>query len=166
MADGIMDPIIPTSDAMIRIAAQLGAVEQSLRSVVTHEKLINILNEQRKEVITSVRDSEVHVKDTLNAQSIQTDKRLQDMQIASDKRMADLTLAIDGMLHNRVGAALKAALDERDKDLAKARTEIENKAKDAVRGFKLLMTAASPIFLMSLAFSGWAIWKIFLGGGL
>lgn len=133
------------ADSMLLLASKLGAVEQALRTVVTHEKLISILNEQRKEIIGSVRDSEVHLKSVVETQSVLNDKRHTDLQSAQDRRINELFTSLDRMMADKVGGAVETAFKARDAAEAKARLEIENKAKDAVRGFRLVMAGKNAI---------------------
>ncbi len=167
MFDGENDgPTMRTSDALLRIVDELGGLKQALRTVVTHEKLITILNEQRKEVIGSVRDSESHLKGVVEAQSILNDKRHQDLQVSYDTRVRELFGSIDRMFSDKIDMAVARALEAREKQENKARVAIENKAKDEVRGLRILMWAAGPMLFISLTGCAVMAWKLFFDGGL
>lgn len=151
------------ADSMLLLASKLGAVEQALRSVVTHEKLITILNDQRREIIGSVHDSEKHLKGVVETQSILNDKRHTDLQTAQDRRINELFTSLDRLLAEKVGTAVKTAFEARDAEVAKARKEVEDKAKDAVRGFRLVMAGKNAFIGAAVIVIGLFVAKTIFG---
>ena len=160
MADGYeqMSTVSSIPDGLIQIATRLGGVETALRGSVTHEKLIVILNDNRRELVSVVRDSETHVKDTLEAQSNLNDRRQADMQASQDRRITDLFTSLDRMIVDKVTKAVTDALSARDEAEAKARASLENKTKDTVRPLRLAMWVLGPIGCVAVGALGVIGW--------
>lgn len=123
-----------TADAMIYLASRLGGIEQALRGNVTHEKLMQTWNDLRRDVQGMVRDNEVHVRGMIEASDTRADKRIQDLQ-----------LALEQVFSNRIPAAVKSEFKAEKEREDEARKQVENKAKDAVRGFRLVMAGKNAI---------------------
>lgn len=155
----------PTSreDALIHIAIRLGGLEKAFSGAVTHEKLTNILNDHRRELGTTVRDSEAHIRGMIESADTRADKRSQDLQSAQDKRIGEWFQSLDRMIGEKVVGAVKTAIEERDKAEAKAREQVENKAKDAVRGFRLVMAGKNAIIGGGLVLVGLFVLKMTFG---
>lgn len=127
-------PPTNTADAMLHLASRLGGIEQALRSNVTHEKLMQTWNDLRRDVQGMVRDNEVHVRGMIDASDARADKRIQDLQ-----------LALEQVFTNRIPAAVKSEFDAEKKREDEARKQVENKANDAVRGFKMVMAGKNAL---------------------
>lgn len=154
--DGYDSPVSsmpPTNrdDAMLHLATRLGGIEQALRGVVTHEKLMQTWNDLRRDVAGLVRDNETHVRGMIETSDTRADKRSQELQAAQDRRHTELLTSLDRMMNAKVDAAVEKRLKDRDDAEAKARKEIDNKAKDAVRGWRALFSGGGAIFGIALA---------------
>lgn len=160
--DGFDAPMEPppkvNGDALIHLAIRMGAIEQALRGQVTHEKLITILNEQNRDVRTTIRDSEGRLTTIIEANNQLTEKRQTDAHSAQGRRTDELFNSLDMMLDAKVGGAVERAFKARDEAEAKVRTEIDNKAKDAARGIRIIASTMPPLLgglAVAAGFIGW-----------
>ncbi len=167
MADGTDMAVSPlptnTNDALIHLAIRLGGMEQAIRGSVTHDKLITILNDQRKEITVTVRDSEAHIKNMMEAQAALNATRQQELQQAQASRLNEHFTTLDSMLSGKVVEAVELVMAKRDQAEKKAREEIDNKAKDATRGFRLVMSGGGAIVGGALMLLGLFILKMTMG---
>jgi VIT1/CCC1 family predicted Fe2+/Mn2+ transporter len=172
--DGFDAPMMtqPTSreDALINVAIRLGGVEQSLRSSVTHEKLMVVMNEHRREITETVKGSENHLGSMIEAQSKLSTQRDREAREAQDRRINELLESLARMsaerdrgIDARISEAVKTALKERDEMEANARKAVDDKAKDAVRGWKMFFTGGGAIVGGALALVALFILKMTLG---
>jgi len=139
-----------TSDVM-HLGVRLGAAEADLKQRVTFEKMMTVFNDLQRFFGTELRDVEQHVRDMLAGQNAANDKRFDDMQKA-------ISSAFGGLID---GAVTKAIDAERARE-AKAREDVENKAKDAVRGLRLMMWAVQPMIGGALVVGMYLIGKFVL----
>lgn len=144
----------PTSqgDAMIHLAIRLGGVETALRTVVTHEKLMVVLNDNRREITETVKLSEDHLGAMIEAQSQLSSQRDQENRAAQDRRINEMMESLtrmaverDRSIDGRIAEAVKNAMKERDDQHAQARKAIEDKAKDAVRGWRIMFSGGGAV---------------------
>jgi len=110
-----------------------------------------VFNDLQRFFGTELRDVEQHVRDMLAGQNAANDKRFDDMQKA-------ISSAFGGLID---GAVTKAIDAERARE-AKAREDVENKAKDAVRGLRLMMWAVQPMIGGALVVGMYLIGKFVL----
>lgn len=152
--DTPMGPAPSTSreDALINVAIRLGGVESSLRTVVTHEKLMVVMNDHRREITDTVKSSETHLGAMIEAQSQLSSQRDQENRAAQDRRINELMESLtrmaverDRSIDGRIAEAVKQAMNERDEQHAKARKAIEDKAKDAVRGWRIMFSGGGAV---------------------
>lgn len=147
-----------TAEAMIHLASRLGGIEQALRGVVTHEKLMTTWNDLRRDVQGMVRDNEIHVRGAIDASEVRADKRIQDLQSALETAATNRQTATDTLLASKIAGAVSAAFEAEKKREEEARKEIDNKAKDAARGVRLIASTMPPIitaFVVAGAFVAW-----------
>ncbi len=167
MADGTDMATMPlptnSGEALIHLAIRLGGMEQAIRGSVTHDKLITILNDQRKEITVTVRDSEAHIKGMLESHAALNATRQQELQQAQAARLNEHHATLDTMITTKVVEAVEHVMAKREKAEAKAREEIDNKAKDATRGFRLVMSGGGAVLGGALMLLGLFILKMTLG---
>ena len=168
--DGQMHNTPPTSqgDAMIHLAIRLGGVETALRTVVTHEKLMVVLTDNRREITETVKLSEGHLSAMIEAQSKLSHERDRENREAQDRRITDLLESLSRMavereraIESRVNEAVKDAMREREEAEAKARKAVDDKMKDTVRGWRIIFSGGGAIIGGVLALAG-----VFLAQGL
>lgn len=152
--DTPMGPAPSTSreDALINVAIRLGGVESSLRTVVTHEKLMVVMNDHRREITDTVKGSENHLGAMIEAQSQLSSQRDRESREAQDRRINELMESLTRMaverdrnIDARIAEAVKTAMKERDDQHAQARKAIEDKAKDAVRGWRIMFSGGGAV---------------------
>lgn len=149
---------VSIADSMIQLAVRLGGMEQALRSNVSHEKLTTILNDHRRELAGQMRDLETHLRGTLDSHSAKNDKRQAELTQAQDRRITDLFSSLDRMLAEKVGGAVRDAMNMRDEQEERARKEIDNKAKDAARGIRLFAQTMPPLVTGIVVAGGFIAW--------
>lgn len=166
--DSPMNNAPPTSqgDALIHLAIRLGGVETALRTSVTHEKLMVVMNDHRREITETVKSSEDHLGSMITAQSQLSTQRDLDSREALDRRINELLESLSRMnaerdrnIDARIGVAVKTALEEREKQEAKARVALENKMKDTVRGWRMIFSGGGAVAGAGLAVIGIFILK-------
>ena len=143
-----------TAEAMIHLASRLGGIEQALRGVVTHEKLMTTWNDLRRDVQGMVRDNEIHVRGAIDASEVRADKRIQDLQGALETAATQRQTATDAMIANRIDLAVAAAFEAQKVRESDARREIENKAKDAARGVRIFASTMPPLITAIVLIAG------------
>lgn len=162
--DGFDAPMPPmaqptnTADALIHLAGRLGGIEQALRGVVTHEKLMTTWNDLRRDVQGMVRDNEIHVRGAIDASEVRADKRIQDLQGALEVAATNRQLATDTMIASKIALAVEAAFAAEKTRQEEARKEIDNKAKDAVRGVRTFASTMPPIISALVVAGGFVMW--------
>lgn len=131
---GPRDGITGLPDAILQHEGRLSAAEQAIRERVSHEKLNHAINGLNKDVSAKIEASERHTGDKIDKLDAQNEKRLTALQL-------QLTQAFQAMAES---AAEKAVEKQRLAE-KKAREEVDQKAKDAVRGVARLMWAVGPL---------------------
>lgn len=122
------------SEAMLEMASRMGAVEQGLKDKPSSNDVQRSLNELGRDFRSAMGQMETHFREMLAADRAEAEKRTTAMQL-------QLTNGFQAMAES---AATKA-IDKQRADEQKARQDIENKAKDAVRGMRLMMWAGGPV---------------------
>lgn len=142
--DGMMsmrsDGLIALPDAILNHEGRLSAAEQAMRDRPSHEKLNVMFNDLRRDLISKVDASEAHTRDMLEGLKSEMNERVTTLQL-------QLTQAFNSMAES---AAEKAVEKQRLAE-KKARDEIESKAKDAVRGLRLVFIGVGPLVGGALA---------------
>lgn len=127
-------PPTNSGEAVLHIFSRLTAVEQSMRFVATQDRLNTVQNELRRDFGAMIDKSEVHYKDLQAA----SDER-------ADRRQADLQTYLESVFTNRIPLAVKAEFEAEKQRQADARKEIDNKARDSVRGVRILAWSLGPL---------------------
>lgn len=157
MADGEYAAPLPPmpstrEDAMIHLSIRLGAMEQAIRQGVTHEKLMVTYNDLRRDVNEAIRQGNDTTKQTLIEQ-----------RRVDDQRFNDLYAHLDRMFSDRVPGVVKTELDKERAAEKRAREEVENKAKDAVRGFRIFASTMPPLVVGLAVAGGFIAWMWWTG---
>lgn len=147
MADGeYATPLPPMpstrEDAMIHLSIRLGAMEQAIRQGVTHEKLMVTYNDLRRDVNEAIRSGNEANKQMLAQQREVDDQRFKDLYAHLDRRDSDR----EKSFNDRIPGFVRTALDKERADEARARLEVDNKAKDAARGVRTIFGSTGAIF--------------------
>ena len=140
-------PPTNSGEAVLHIFSRVTAIEQYVRHVATQDRLNTVQNELRRDFGAMLDKSEAHYKDLQAA----ADER-------ADRRHADLQKYLEGIFESRIPLAVGVALDAEKKRQSEARQEIDNKAKDSVRGVRILMWSLGPISGGLLVLVVGAIW--------
>ena len=127
-------PPTNSGEAVLHIFSRLTAVEQYMRHVATQDRLNSVQNELRRDFGAMLDKSEAHYKD-LQAVS---DER-------ADRRQEDLQKYLEGVFNSRIPLAVKTEVEAERQRQTEARKEIDNKAKDSVRGVRLVAWSLGPI---------------------
>lgn len=136
--DGMMalrgDNITGLPEAILNHEGRLSAAEQAMRDRPSHEKLNVMFNDLRRDLVSKVDATEAHTRDMLDGLKAEMNDRVSTLQL-------NLTNAFQQMADT---AAQKAVERQRAAE-KQAREEVENKAKDAVRGVRLTMGGTGTI---------------------
>jgi hypothetical protein len=135
--DGMMgmrnDGLTSLPEAILNHEGRISSAEAALREKVGHEKLNGMFNDLRRDLLAKADGTEAHTRDMIDGFESKVDARISTLQL-------NLTNAFQQMADT---AAQKAVERQRAAE-KQAREEVENKAKDAVRGVRILIFAVGP----------------------
>lgn len=127
-------PPTNAGEAVLHIYSRVAAVEAALRHVATKDGLNSVQNELRRDFAGMIDRSETHFGQMLQA----SDQR-------ADKRVADLQAALEHVFDNRIPKAVKDEFEAEKKRDEEANKRIDARAKDSIRGVRMMMWALGPV---------------------
>lgn len=144
---------------MIHLSIRLGAMEQAIRQGVTHEKLMVTYNDLRRDVNDAIKAGNEANKQLLAQQRSVDDQRFKDLYSHLERRDVER----ERSFNERIPSVVREALDKERAAEARARQDVDNKAKDAVRGFRLVMAGKNAVIGAGLIVVGLFVAKTLFG---